>query len=170
MQEEELLADWDFEADFQTFVPIILKARRLYVIEDWDLDDYLQEGRILLHRLRLTTEQGQIYTHFKVRYQHLLIDCKRRSRAKKRYLEPVFVAEAYETYELSPKAKGRVLRPDDEMIYQGLEGEILTKLSPSYQRLFKRQMRGETISRADRYRLKAKIKQILFDEEEGLEE
>ncbi|WP_259767929.1 hypothetical protein [Lactococcus lactis] len=44
--------------------------------------------------------------------------------------------------------------------------EVYEGLSAHYQELLLRQMRGEELSRMERYRLREKIKPILFPEDE----
>lgn len=41
----------DFENCFEQVLPIILKLKRSFYIQLWDRDDWLQEGRIILHHL-----------------------------------------------------------------------------------------------------------------------
>ena len=52
------------------------------------------------------------------------------------------------------------------MVFNHLLAEVYEGLSAHYQDLLLRQMRGEELTRMERYRLREKIKAILFSEEE----
>ena len=64
-----------------------MENSRLIPINFWTIDDYQQEGRLVLYDLLSDgVTQRNLFCHFKVRYKQRLIDIKRRERAFKRGL------------------------------------------------------------------------------------
>ncbi|GBG96168.1 competence protein [Lactococcus termiticola] len=164
MEEHDFLEEAKFDELFSCVKPIILKARNIYNIRDWDLDDHLQEGRIILSNILGSQEsltRKELFIHFKVQYQHLLIDQIRRNMAQKRLSEQGYQLDIDDLKEVI-KAKGPL--PDDQLVYKSIEIELASALSPAYLRLLKRLKAGLPMHRADKYRLKMKILSILYPE------
>ena len=153
-----------FEDLFSEMKPIIMKLMKQIRIRTWNIEDYLQEGMIVLHLL--IEEQKSIinlYTKFKVKYHQRLIDELRHSYAKKRSHDH-FVG--LDIYECSDWISGGTSDPETEVVFNHLLAEVYEQLSAHYQELLLRQMRGEELTRMERYRLREKIKSILFSDEE----
>lgn len=73
----------DFESLFSEMKPIVMKLMKQIRIRTWKIEDYLQEGMIILHLLLEEQSNNQkLHTKFKVKYHQRLIDELRRSYAK----------------------------------------------------------------------------------------
>lgn len=62
----------DFEMLYQKVKPIVLKCRRQYHIQQWEYEDWQQEGRLILFALLedfpdLFEEEGKAYRYFKMK-------------------------------------------------------------------------------------------------------
>ncbi|PCR99177.1 hypothetical protein RT41_GL000478 [Lactococcus fujiensis JCM 16395] len=84
----------------------------------------------------------------------------RKSQAQKRIWDN---AESIDVYESENQINSSNSNPEDIIVYDSLVKEVITKLTPSYRKLLKRHLRGEDVTRMEKYRLKERIKQILFD-------
>lgn len=131
-------------------------------IQSWTYDDYLQEGMITLYELLNSNGWGVegLATKFKVQYRQRLIDEIRHSQAQKRGFDHLIGVDIQEYSDIIP-AQG--VMPDDILVSKNLLSEVYEGLSAHYQELLLQQMRGEPLTRMERYRLKEKIKEILFD-------
>lgn len=119
---------------------------------------------IILHLLLEEQNDGQkLHTKFKVKYHQRLIDELRRSYAKKRSHDHFI---GLDVYECSDWINSGDTSPDNEVVFNHLLAEVYEGLSAHYQDLLLRQMRGEELTRMQRYRLREKIKAILFSEDE----
>ncbi|WP_442773852.1 sigma-70 family RNA polymerase sigma factor [Lactococcus hircilactis] len=149
---------------FEKVKPIISKTMRTIRVKSWNIDDYYQEGLIVLNDiLNSKCKEEQLYVHFKVKYRQKLIDIVRKTQAQKRYWETAASLDVYESESFISSNKNT---PEELAIYNSLKNELFEKLSPSYQVLLKRQLSGETLTRMEKHRLKEKIKRILFDDEQ----
>ena len=69
------LEENEFEGLFSGMKPIIRKLMKQIRIKAWDIEDYYQEGMIILHHLLEENHPStNIYTKFKVKYHQPLID------------------------------------------------------------------------------------------------
>lgn len=163
MQEAEKLLDKEqLEEIFNSLQHIVWKTSHLIKINFWTMDDYQQEGRLVLYELLKTgVTQKQLFCHFKVRYKHRLIDIKRRERAFKRGFD---CGTGLDIYEYSDALKGAATSPEHALIMMSLLEEVLQSLSLRYRDLLERQLAGVELHRMDKYRLKQKIKSILYEE------
>ena len=63
------LEEEDFENLFSEMKPIVMKLMKQIRIRTWKIEDYLQEGMIILHLLLEEQNDGQkLHTKFKVKY------------------------------------------------------------------------------------------------------
>src|SRR3712207_9348305 len=74
---------------FDKIKPIIMKLRRHYYIQLWELDDWLQEGRLILYRLLVTypeliEDEEKLYRYFKTKFSSYLKDVLRQQESQKR--------------------------------------------------------------------------------------
>lgn len=158
------LEENEFEGLFSGMKPIIRKLMKQIRIKAWDIEDYYQEGMIILyHLLEENHPSTNIYTKFKVKYHQRLIDELRHSYAKKR-LHDHFVG--LDIYECSDWIDAGGSTPESELVFNHLLAEVYEGLSAHYQELLVRQMRGEELTRMERYRLREKIKNILFSRDD----
>ena len=158
------LEEEDFENLFSEMKPIVMKLMKQIRIRTWKIEDYLQEGMIILHLLLEEQSDGQkLHTKFKVKYHQRLIDELRRSYAKKRSHDHFI---GLDVYECSDWINSGDTSPDNKVVFNHLLAEVYEGLSAHYQDLLLRQMRGEELTRMQRYRLREKIKAILFSEDE----
>src|SRR3712207_8949609 len=77
---------------FDKIKPIIMKLRRHYYIQLWELDDWLQEGRLILYRLLVTypeliEDEEKLYRYFKTKFSSYLKDVLRQQESQKRRSE-----------------------------------------------------------------------------------
>ena len=62
------LEEEDFENLFSEMKPIVMKLMKQIRIRTWKIEDYLQEGMIILHLLLEEQNDGQkLHTKFKVK-------------------------------------------------------------------------------------------------------
>jgi competence protein ComX len=157
------ITETEFGELFLEMKPIVYKLMRQFRIPSWSYDDYFQEGMITLHELvsKIRDDTG-IYTKFKVQYHQHLIDVLRRARAQKRSFDCMDGLDIYESSDWIPS---KSTSPEQELIYEFLFNEVERILTPRYQRLLLRQMSGEPLTRMEKYRLKQKIKEILYGED-----
>ncbi len=151
------------EEIFHSVQHIVWKNSHLIKINLWTMDDYRQEGRLVLYKL---LEDGvtheKLYCHFKVRYKQRLIDIKRRERAFKRGFD---CGSGLDIYECSDALEGKADTPEHMLISATLLEEVLQRLSLRYRKLLKNHLSGGELHRMEKYRLKEKIKQILYEKE-----
>ena len=158
---DKLTQEAEFEVIFTRFKPIIFKTKRELYIPSWTLDDYFQEGMILLAQLlQKERDLATLPTKFKVKYRQRLIDELRHRRAQKRGFDQL---GSLDIYECSDYVSSSSLNPEDSLVFNELLSEVYARLRPHYQALLVRQMQGEELTRMERYRLKEQIKHILFD-------
>ncbi|MCL2114239.1 sigma-70 family RNA polymerase sigma factor [Lactococcus protaetiae] len=151
----------NFDQAFSRLKPIVLKAMKQLRVRSWTYDDYLQEGMIVLyHLLESSVGFEGLPVKFKVQYHQRLIDEIRHSQAKKRGFDQL---GAVDIYEYSDVISSHGETPESALVFNHLLAEVYECLRPHYQELLVRQMRGEELTRMERYRLKEKIKSILFD-------
>lgn len=149
---------------FEEVKPIIFKQMKQLRVSAWEYEDYFQEGMITLYELLQKLENlEKIHLKFKVQYHQRLIDEIRHSRAKKRGFDRF---DGLDIYECSDWIASTEETPEGELVFNHLLSEVYEKLTPHYQELLLRQMRGEELTRMERYRLREKIKSILFDDED----
>lgn len=153
----------EFNELFSEMRPIIYKLMKQLYINTWDYDDYFQEGMITLHELlQKITNLDHVHTKFKVAYHQHLIDEIRHIKARKRgfdQLHPINV------YDCADWIGSNLATPESEIVFNHLLEEVYDKLSTHYKELLVKQMHGEHLTRMQKYRLKEKIKAILFDED-----
>ena len=151
----------DFFNLFEEVRPIVLKAMHTIHIKLWTADDYFQEGQITLHELlEANCPKEKLFIHFKVKYRQKLINIVRGAQAQKRYWDNAVCLDVYETesYLQCPQSN-----PEDSLIFDSLTKELFSRLTPNYRRLLRKQLTGGGLTRMERYRLKEKIKAILYD-------
>ncbi|MCL2681789.1 MAG: sigma-70 family RNA polymerase sigma factor [Streptococcaceae bacterium] len=146
---------------FDKVQAIINKNSKLYFVKGWEREDYLQEGRIVLHQLLEQDDfsESTLYVRFKVKFKQHLIDYIRRTQAQKRQYDYTTGIDVHECAEWLTNTNNS---PEHELVYQSLESEVFTQLSPLYQSLLKRQLSGEILEKNERSRLKKEIKAVLF--------
>jgi competence protein ComX len=158
------LEEEKFQILFSEMKPIIMKLMKQIRIRTWAKEDYLQEGMIVLHLLLEEQRESQrLHTKFKVKYHQHLIDELRRSYAKKRSHDHFIGLDVYECSDWIAAGESN---PENELVFNHLLAEVYEGLSAHYQELLIRQMQGEDLTRMERYRLREKIKAILFSEDE----
>lgn len=74
---------------YRTVRPIILKLRQEYFIKMWDLDDWEQEGRIVLFELlckdsELVYDTNRLCVYFKTKFSNRVKDALRKQESIKR--------------------------------------------------------------------------------------
>lgn len=151
------------EEIFHSVQHIVWKSSRLIPINFWTIDDYQQEGRLVLYDLLSDgVIQRNLFCHFKVRYKQRLIDIKRRERAFKRGFD---CGTGLDIYEYSDALKGKAASPEHTLISGSLLEEVFENLSLRYRRLLKSYLAGDELHRMEKYRLKEKITKILYDQQ-----
>ncbi|MDT2815631.1 sigma-70 family RNA polymerase sigma factor [Vagococcus carniphilus] len=78
-----------FEELFQKYVPIVLKQKSAYYLRDYDLDDWLQEGRIVCFQSlqRYNIEQDVTFgLFFKINFKRRVVTLLRHQEAQKRQI------------------------------------------------------------------------------------
>ena len=139
--------------------PIIMNCRKMAKIPSWEIDDYMQEGRIialeLYNKLTLCNDTSQVnfYIYFKVRYSCFLIDTYRKTNAfKRKFDQPIYldVSEAFNIYDHKQNVA-------DNVIYDLLFQEILAILTPAEVETLNALKRGEKVDRNKKFRIKKKI-------------
>ncbi|MFC4652854.1 hypothetical protein ACFO26_08010 [Lactococcus nasutitermitis] len=154
----------DFEQIFDIVKPTIVKSMKQLKLHLWDYDEYLQEGRIILFEiLQNGCKKEKLLVYFKVRYRQHLIDELRHINTQKQAMN--CIPSALDVYEQADVLNGNYTTPEDETLYHLLDSELAQKLSPSYQRLLRYQLEGKKLTRMEKYRLKEKIKEILYGDE-----
>ncbi|MBS7576827.1 MULTISPECIES: sigma-70 family RNA polymerase sigma factor [unclassified Enterococcus] len=74
-----------FKIWFKAVLPIIHRYWKLYYLNLWEYDDWLQEARIILHQvISLKTPEQQIIAHFSVKFKCHILDSLRRQDTAKR--------------------------------------------------------------------------------------
>lgn len=79
-----------FDKVFEKYVPIVLKQRNAYYLKGYDLDDWLQEGRIVCFQSLQKYNMTQDITFglfFKINFKRHIISLLRRQEAKKRQID-----------------------------------------------------------------------------------
>ncbi|MGG5370566.1 sigma-70 family RNA polymerase sigma factor [Enterococcus sp. AZ196] len=79
-----------FEEMFSQYVPIVYSMQSRYHIRDFDLDDWLQEGRIALNDAMQSYRKGRGTTfglYYKMIFENRIRSLLRRQRAKKRFAQ-----------------------------------------------------------------------------------
>ncbi|EKF50454.1 hypothetical protein [Lactococcus garvieae] len=148
---------------FHSLQHIVWKNSHLIKINFWTMDDYQQEGRLVLYQLLEDgVTQEKLFCHFKVRYKQRLIDIKRRERAFKRGFD---CGAGLDIYEYSDALKGKATSPEYNLISVTLLEEVHQSLSLRYRNLLENHLSGVELHRMEKYRLKEKIKRILYEEE-----
>ncbi|EHJ56980.1 hypothetical protein HMPREF9318_01197 [Streptococcus urinalis FB127-CNA-2] len=90
-----------FEEHFILVKPIVLKCKRKYHIKIWELDDWLQEGRIVLYSLLykhrdLINDKGRLLVYFKTKFTNYLKDVLREQESQKRQFHKMIYEEITE--------------------------------------------------------------------------
>ncbi|MFC6347448.1 sigma-70 family RNA polymerase sigma factor [Vagococcus carniphilus] len=78
-----------FEELFQKYVPIVLRQRSAYYLRDYDLDDWLQEGRIVCFQSlqRYNIKQDVTFgLFFKINFKRRIVTLLRHQEAQKRQI------------------------------------------------------------------------------------
>ncbi|SLM85180.1 MULTISPECIES: sigma-70 family RNA polymerase sigma factor [Vagococcus] len=76
-----------FEVVFNQYIPVVLKQRNLYYLRDLDLDDWLQEGRLVCYQSLLKYDSSKNVTFglfFKMNFNRHIISLLRHQEAQKR--------------------------------------------------------------------------------------
>lgn len=79
-----------FAEVFEMYVPIVLKQRNAYYLKGYDLDDWLQEGRMVCYASMQTFNLTQDITFglfFKINFKRRVITLLRHQEAKKRQID-----------------------------------------------------------------------------------
>ena len=147
------------EAMLKNIEPIIMNCQKMAKIPSWDIDDYMQEGRIIALDLynqlaeRMETDEVNFYVYFKVRYTCFLIDTYRKTNAfKRKFDQPIYldVSEAFNLYDHKQNVA-------DNVMYALLHQEVLDILTPAEVQTLKALKRGEKVDRNKKFRIKKKI-------------
>lgn len=78
-----------FEVIFNQYIPVVLKQRNLYYLRDLDLDDWLQEGRLVCYQSLLKFDNSRNVTFglfFKMNFNRHVISLIRHQEAQKRQI------------------------------------------------------------------------------------
>lgn len=89
-------------------------------------------------------------------------DIKRRERAFKRGFD---CGTGLDIYEYSDTLKGKAASPEHILISGSLLEEVFENLNLRYRRLLKSYLAGDELHRMEKYRLKEKITNILYDQQ-----
>ncbi|KHD42274.1 sigma-70 family RNA polymerase sigma factor [Streptococcus hongkongensis] len=148
---------------FKKVRPIIYKLMRSYYIQLWDKDDWLQEGRVVLHNLLsshpdLCHNEKLLLVYFKTKFSSHLKDVIRSQESQKRR----FNRMPYEEIgEIAHKIPSQGLTLDEFVAYQSIIEQISGILSKEEQTNLYALMRGERF--VGRKALLKKIKPFFID-------
>lgn len=151
------------ESLFNSVKPIILKFQKRYYIQLWDKEDWLQEGRVVLHALLtefpdLTENDKRLYTYFKTKFSSYIKDVLRHQESYKRKFNKMPYEEIGE---VSHKVASKGLVLDDYIAYQAIVEELKCILNGTELEQFYALVRGERFS--GRKALLRKIKPYFID-------
>ncbi|ASB97588.1 hypothetical protein [Streptococcus equi] len=130
---------------FDKIKPIIMKLRQHYYIQLWELDDWLQEGRLILYRLLVTypeliEDEEKLYRYFKTKFSSYLKDVLRQQESQKRRFHKMAYEEIGSVGHAIP-AGG--LGVDDYVAYQLIVKEVEERLTEGELSQFRALIRGE---------------------------
>ena len=78
-----------FESIFKKYVPVVLRQKRRYYLRYYELDDWLQEGRIVCHQSIANFDEAQNVTFglfFKINFERWVVSALRFQEAQKRQI------------------------------------------------------------------------------------
>lgn len=121
----------DFENCFEQVLPIILKLKRSFYIQLWDRDDWLQEGRIILHYLMednpdLADNRMKLLCYFKTKFTSHIKDTLRYQESAKRRFNRLPYDEIGD---VSHKIAEDGLKLDDIVAFHTILNHLTPKLS-----------------------------------------
>lgn len=145
----------DFKEQFSGLLPIVHKAMRMYRINDFDRDDYYQEGYVILDKLlRQKVSKNNLPIYFKVQYRQLLISKLRRQNAYKRTLNK---KNYLELDKVSSQVADKSLSAENKVIFQDVVACFVHTLNKNEKRWLNELLNSRPISRIQKYRLKQKF-------------
>ena len=136
----------DFEAYFQTVLPIILKLRRHYFVKLWDYEDWVQEGRIVFFQLLeahpdLLINEGKRYTYFKTKFSNHVKDTIRHQESFKRKFNRMPYEEIGEVSHAVPQVS--FFEVADYVAYQDSLARLRASLGEEAKEKLAKVIRGE---------------------------
>lgn len=145
-----------FEELFQKYVPIVLKQRSAYYLRDYDLDDWLQEGRIVCFQSlqRYNIKQDVTFgLFFKINFKRRVVTLLRHQEAQKRQ-----IYHYTESLELQVDQLG-------EFFSKGVEDR---RASTSIDYVFIRESLEDFSERLSKFEIKVYIYLLLGEGPEGI--
>lgn len=135
----------NLEIEFESVKPIILKLKRVYYVQLWEHDDWLQEGRIVLYYLldkmpELSMNKKKMCVYFKTKFSNYLNDVIRRQESQKRKFNRMPYEEVSE---MGHSISKKEMLVDDYIAYQTILENLEKILSGSEQEMLKKVIRGE---------------------------
>lgn len=148
---------------FAIVKPTIYKFMRSYYVHLWDKDDWLQEGRLILHQLLnhhplLQRNEKQLLVYFKTKFSSHIKDVIRSQESQKRRFNRMVYEEIGDIAHKIP-SQGLVL--DEFIAYQSIIEQISGILTKKEQSQLYALMRGERF--VGRKALLKKIKPFFID-------
>lgn len=110
-----------FESIFKQYLPIVLTLKNRYYLRDYDLDDWLQEGRIVCYQSLMKYDPNINVTFglfFKINFERWIVSALRFQEAKKRQIYRV--SESLE-YRIELKGEGVDMAEEDSRAETSME-------------------------------------------------
>ncbi|MDR0199400.1 MAG: hypothetical protein LBI43_02345 [Streptococcaceae bacterium] len=160
----EGISNDELMAAFEKVRPIILNARKQFCISLWDLDDYLQEGIIILYQLMLSgCSEEKLPIHFKVKYRSHLISTFRKETASKRNIKT-------SNYQFAGPIHYNVADPaaeiEKEMLYEERKESFIETLNAKEKQTLWALLERRPVERIKKFRLKQRFIQFLMENDE----
>lgn len=135
----------DFEMLYQKVKPIVLKCRRQYHIQQWEYEDWQQEGRLILFALLedfpdLFELEGKAYRYFKTKFTSHLKDTVRAQESLKRQYHKMAYDEISEVGHL---VSSQEMVLDDYVAYYDVLDRVREGLGDKEKRSLDRLLDGE---------------------------
>lgn len=157
------MSECHFDEMFKTVVPIILKLRRSFYIQLWEKEDWLQEGRIVLHQLLvnnpdLKNNRMKLLSYFKTKFTSYVKDNLRYQESMKRRFNRLPYDEISD---VAHKIAEDGLRLDDFIAYKDILNHISNQLTEMELLQVQLLMAGERFS--GRKKLLRKLKPFFIE-------
>ena len=151
-----------FEELYDKVRSIVLKSYKDYHLDSWTVEDWEQEGRLILHQLieqhAYLVEHQDLYRYFKTKFRNHILDLVRKQESDKRKFNKPHYAEVSE---IGHRLKANGMNLDDLVLFRAALQDYHYQLSPEGKLQYEFLIQGKSFK--GRKQLLRKMRQIFVD-------